>query len=156
MKYFIFSIAISLTGLCNGQSIERQVMGSVGGSFGGAFQLDYTVGEVVVNTASAGSVILTQGFHQPPALPNIVKLLAAPANLKAYPIPSLNCINLNWMGDKPDFNLEMFNSSGALVYSGNWLSNGDFKIDVSRFSQGIYSLKFRSEEQIFSIQVSKI
>jgi hypothetical protein len=47
------------------QSIERQVIASGGASVTSPIQLDYTIGEIVVTSVTAGSLTLTQGFQQP-------------------------------------------------------------------------------------------
>ncbi|MFT7242557.1 MAG: gliding motility-associated-like protein [Cryomorphaceae bacterium] len=47
--------------------IDRQVIGSSGGSFslGGNIIMEQTVGESVISTIGNNGLILTQGFHQP-------------------------------------------------------------------------------------------
>jgi hypothetical protein len=48
------------------QSIERSVIGAAGFSYSGpTFQADCTTGETIISTFSGGSIVLTQGFHQP-------------------------------------------------------------------------------------------
>ncbi len=70
MKTGTFVLILFLIGLSahnlSAQSIERSVIGSSGFSYSGpTFQADCTTGETVIATFSGGSVILTQGFHQP-------------------------------------------------------------------------------------------
>jgi Secretion system C-terminal sorting domain len=157
-KITIISLAFTLftSSTSFAQSIERQVIGSAGGSFSGTFQLDWTAGETVTNTASSGSVILTQGFQQPPAVPNAIKSISTPMQLKVYPVPTSNEVNLIWTGEKPNFTLQLYSISGALLYSGNWNEQNDFKIDLTSFSQGIYNLNFTSEKENFTVRLSKI
>jgi len=54
-------------GLLSGQSIERYVISSMGGSYynGSDLRIDFTAGESVITTLSATSNMLTQGFQQP-------------------------------------------------------------------------------------------
>lgn len=48
------------------QSLDRSIIGSAGSSVvAPGIQLDYTVGELVISTAAADGIMLTQGFHQP-------------------------------------------------------------------------------------------
>lgn len=50
-----------------GQSLDQYVIGSVGNFSSNSTNstLSWTLGEVVINTASSSSAILTQGFQQP-------------------------------------------------------------------------------------------
>ncbi len=55
-----------LANLMVAQSIERQVIGSAGTTLtdGSTASIDFTIGEIAVNTITDGSTTLTQGFHQ--------------------------------------------------------------------------------------------
>lgn len=155
MKNFILALISSFGINLQSQSLERQVIGSAGGSFNGSFQVDWTAGETVVATGSGGSVIITQGFQQPPEIPNAIKSVNTPSSLKAFPIPSPDWVTLRWNGDKPTFNVSLFNMTGSLIFSGKWVDSEDFKLDLSGFSQGIYTLKLNSEKESYSVQLSK-
>lgn len=62
----IWILAILIPLLAAPSLIGQEVTASNGASISNAnYSLDYTVGEIVVQTASAASSILTQGFHQP-------------------------------------------------------------------------------------------
>ena len=63
----IFSLMLLFPCLCLAQlSLERQVIGSSGGfSSSGGINLSATTGEAVIQTASSGTIVLTQGFQQP-------------------------------------------------------------------------------------------
>jgi hypothetical protein len=66
---FLFISLFALFGLsisAFGQSLERNVIANSGGSGSGAgINIDYTIGETLVQTYTGSSNILTQGFHQP-------------------------------------------------------------------------------------------
>ncbi len=52
--------------ICNGQSIERSVVGSSGDYFEGTnISLSWTLGEIATETYTSGNTIITQGFQQP-------------------------------------------------------------------------------------------
>jgi len=66
MKKQSIFLAIALPMAALAQSLSPTVVASAGNhAVAGNVQLSYTVGEVVVTTATGGSSILTQGFHQP-------------------------------------------------------------------------------------------
>ncbi len=66
-KFLVFGLAtLSFGFAAQAQSLERQVIGSAGGYEEEAgYSLSFTVGEPVVETAIAGTLVLTQGFQQP-------------------------------------------------------------------------------------------
>jgi hypothetical protein len=68
MKKLLFTLSalLFLTGV-NAQSLERYVIGTLGGSWydGSSFEMDFTVGEMAVTTLSNANNFLTQGFQQP-------------------------------------------------------------------------------------------
>ncbi|MCB0402190.1 MAG: gliding motility-associated C-terminal domain-containing protein [Flavobacteriales bacterium] len=68
MKQIFLIIMLALSAMSFAQvTIERQVIGSTGGfsTLGNGSTISSTVGEPMVQTVSAGSIILTQGFQQP-------------------------------------------------------------------------------------------
>lgn len=63
--------AISITS--KAQTLQQQVFSSTGGMFNNnTFMLSWTVGEVVIDTYTSQLKILTQGFHQPSKLDDIL------------------------------------------------------------------------------------
>jgi hypothetical protein len=97
MKFtFLILISLTVTFLCNAQSITQEVIAN-----GGGFQkqingsLQYTVGEPIIETTKNISNILTQGFQQ--GNYNIVGIKENnpdQINCQVYPNPSPNLINL--------------------------------------------------------------
>ena len=74
------------------QSLERRVIASGGASVVGPLQIDYTIGEIAVATAKvSNTVILTQGFQQPP-------YVVIPGN-KVFPSPGYLSQSDNWYCD---------------------------------------------------------
>ncbi len=67
-KLLLFALMTMLAAWLNAQSMERWVVSGAGGTYLdniNNFQMDYTIGEPVITTASSASIILTQGFQQP-------------------------------------------------------------------------------------------
>lgn len=88
---FLLVIIIScLSTITQAQSLSPQVLAAGGTSVtNGGYSLAYTIGEPLTTTLTAGSNILTQGFHQPD-LQTIVKLLA-----NVYLQGPFNGVNMN-------------------------------------------------------------
>ena len=73
-KTLLLFLGLFSAGWCYSQSASPSVIASNGDHIdAGSFQLDYTVGEVIIETVYGDSLTLTQGFHQP-------NLLTAPSN----------------------------------------------------------------------------
>jgi len=63
-KAFIISLLL-LSFVAQAQTIERQIVASGGASVSAPLQIDYTIGEIAVETVTVGNTVLTQGFQQP-------------------------------------------------------------------------------------------
>ncbi len=101
MKYLFSStllcaILLLLSSAISAQTIERSVISAYGTSAtAGNISVDMTVGEVAVTTAQAGSILVTQGFHQPTdGSVSIDKGLGVQVDYKLYPNPSTDFLTL--------------------------------------------------------------
>lgn len=135
------------------QSTERQVVASGGGSFSGSVLVDWTIGETVVATATTGSVILTQGFQQPLSASLNTKTPDA-AGIKAWPNPSPGMVTLSWDQMPGDAAVQLYNATGALVYSGNWRAGEQLNLDLRTYMPGVYSLRMVSGDKVRTLQLS--
>ncbi|MEM6347267.1 MAG: T9SS type A sorting domain-containing protein [Bacteroidota bacterium] len=61
-KFIIIYVMLVACNMASAQTISRSVIATTGSS---NEQLSYTLGETVIETASSGTIILTQGFQQP-------------------------------------------------------------------------------------------
>jgi hypothetical protein len=100
MKNPILLFSFLLAASCmNAQSISRQVIASSGAyASAGGYSLSYTVGEMAaIQTLSAGSTILTQGFQQPNDITIGLLEIGQQANgtFVIYPVPAVDHL---WFG----------------------------------------------------------
>jgi hypothetical protein len=67
-----------------------------------------------------------------------------------YPNPSNGFFNLNFHGTKDDFNLEVRDIDGKLVYEDRLKVNGKLsrKLDFSEFAKGVYFIKLQGEDSL--------
>lgn len=152
---FIAIAALSCT-WANAQSIERQVIGSCGGSFSGGFQVDWTAGETVTATASGGSTILTQGFQQPPQAVNAVKTVVT-SGLLAFPNPTNNLVTVEWKDQIFSGSLSVFDASGREVMNKKLSAVSNYQLDLTTMAPGVYNLKLLGEDRKISIvRITKI
>jgi hypothetical protein len=102
-----------------GQSLAPQVVGSGGAVISqGGVQLSYTIGEVVVASLAADTLLLTQGYQQ--SWPDEAVSVVPPSDelrLQVFPNPFYERIILRPLGDFPtgDLVLRLTGASGQLA-----------------------------------------
>lgn len=155
-KITLFAVfGIVCSGIAVSQSIERSVIGSSGGfSAVGNVQLSWTAGETVIATASAGSVILTQGFQQPETGTSSVKPVDLASVLKVYPNPSNGIFKVSYATNAASaadmVSTTVYDGAGKMVYSGRKmdLSSGEAELDLSNLPGGVYTLNFTGDRNV--------
>ena len=109
-------------------SLSPSVLGTTGGTTtNGTLVLSSNTGECMVSTASAPSIVLTQGFEQPSS-----DLLSTANNcgILVYHglTPNADGHNDTWIIDfvdlHPENTMEIYNRWGALVWKGTNYDNG--------------------------------
>jgi len=149
-SFTLFSLFI-IAHFSQAQSVERSVIGSAGGVVNASGSIvTWTVGETVIQTASGGSVILTQGYQQPEQTTTSVKSMNTLNGLKVYPNPSNGVFQLEAQSATiGNLSISVTDASGKLAYqsgiSGNSLTNS---IDLSNLPGGIYLLKVADANQL--------
>ncbi|MDP5170970.1 MAG: T9SS type A sorting domain-containing protein [Bacteroidia bacterium] len=114
----IFTLLILGTTILTAQTIDRSVIGAYGASgTAGAIQVDMTVGEVAITTGQAGSIIVTQGFHQPGAgITGIADELGVKVDYSLYPNPTSDLITLELTAAAPSkIKVEVIDARGRLT-----------------------------------------
>lgn len=153
MKLTFTIAALFLSSLLWAQlSLDRQVIASTGQSVAtGTLQVDYTVGETVITTASAATLTLTQGFHQPEALPVGIALTHATFELNAYPNPTQDQVTLDIQSSEAgSLTLHLVNSKGQTVQPPHTLEvNGltQHRLDLRPLASGTYFLRLQSTDK---------
>ncbi len=96
-KLMLSVIGIAMTSLGFGQTVSPELVSSSGDSFSSAsYQLDWSIGECVTATHSAGSYVIAQGFHTNTFVISTVKDLRADVEISVYPNPTSDFITLNF------------------------------------------------------------
>lgn len=129
----------------------QQVISSSGGSLQNGSQMDFTIGETVIETLGS-TTYLTQGFHQTEiGIVNIadetqgqVKLFPNPANASV----TIELVNLNFDNSK----IEVYDSSGRIV-SQETARFPRTTIDVAHLSNGMYFIRIEKEMSILISQI---
>ena len=147
MKTYIFILAIFLGVQLQAQSIERQVIGAAGTTLvGNELLLDYTLGEIAINTIHTEDVILTQGFHQ---LPYAVITIDPdpPTVFSLYPNPTSGLVIIEGEGIQQT---ELYSISGQKVFQ-----TQENRFDISHLSSGVYLVKITTITEVITKRVVK-
>lgn len=132
------------------QSIERQVIASLGGSYSGSdLQADFTVGESVTATLAEGSFILTQGFQQPlkEGISGIERHEVT-VDYRLYPNPATGSITLELNSQaKATIKVMITDITGRVLYQDKTEAHiyPAYKetFDISTFAAGAYVLSIK-------------
>ena len=139
-------ISIVLFSLFASISVSAQeVVSAQGESYSNASaKIDFTIGEVVINTGTDGTNELTQGFHQTNW--NFVGLedYAPDYQVTIFPNPTQDVLNIR-TSTFENVTYTLYDAQGKLVLQ-NILSAEQTPIQVSQLAPGAYSLELIFEE----------
>ena len=158
MKKIIFLLIAISVKTAIAQSVSPDVIATSGTSFNnGISQLDWTLGEPVTATFSAGSDMLTQGFHQPNLLATSINNVETDYSLLVFPNPSIDNIQLQFQNLKEAVVVELMSSDGKLLQSKEVKTENELQIDMSKFSAGTYLLSVKdSHSKVKTYQIIKL
>jgi len=144
MKYFkhsilVFSLFFSIS--IFSQSLSPEVVGSSGEFYKNGFsQIEFTVGEVVVETFNSSSNYLTQGFHQTNLIIESIENNDISLEMSVYPNPSIDEITLFISNTNEEFSIKIFDALGKQIYTTNIIGKIEKRINISKYSSGMYLL----------------
>lgn len=138
-----------------GQSIAVEATSSAGESFTNAnHQVDFTLGELSVETYSAGNFSFSEGLHQGKfsmvtALEDEGQTLA----VSVFPNPTIDMLSVDGLGEA--VSVQVFDVSGNLMLEAP-LNAHQIQMDVSSLKEGAYTIYVRSKEnQLFTSKIFK-
>jgi hypothetical protein len=163
-KTLPFLVLLILSLGLNAQSVERWVIGSAGGSYYDGvnnFEMDYTVGEVMVTTISNVNNTLTQGFQQPFKLAwvSVQDYSENPAQVILYPNPVVDQLNLSIQNAKTgEYRVMVFDVLGQLLIdqtvSAGFDGAAQLNLNFRSYATGNYYVRIVHEKKI--IETGKI
>ena len=124
----------------------QDVVSTQGDSYSNASaKIDFTIGEVVINTGTDGTNDLTQGFHQTNW--NFLGVENHAPNYEAiiFPNPTLDVLNIR-TSKFENVTYTLYDAQGKLVMH-DILSAEQTPIQVSQLAPGSYSLTLNNETQ---------
>jgi|TARA_B110000908_G_C10184554_1_gene417347 hypothetical protein len=124
----------------------QEVVSTQGDSYSnGTGSIDFTIGEVIINTGTDGTNTLTQGFHQTnwnfvgleDHLPSYAAII--------FPNPTVDVLNIQTSSFE-GVTYTLYDGQGKLVLQ-DLLSAKQTPIEVSELAPGSYSLTLNNETQ---------
>ncbi|MEO0470247.1 MAG: T9SS type A sorting domain-containing protein [Bacteroidota bacterium] len=159
MKKLIGIIALFLASAslhAQNLNVTPEVVASAGETFSNSsLYLEWTLGELMTETY-AGTITLTQGFHQPELQATSVEELASSlGTITVYPNPTTGRITIE-REKAGQLNLMLLDVSGRVVLQKGF-SVLVSDLDLSQLSQGIYILRMSDgERSARSIRIQKL
>mgnify|MGYP006091356443 CR=1 FL=1 len=142
----IKNTVLFLTLLTTTTVTAQEVVSTQGDSYSnGTGSIDFTIGEVIINTGTDGTNTLTQGFHQTnwnfvgleDHLPSYAAII--------FPNPTEDVLNIR-TSTFENVRYTLYDAQGKLVMQ-NILSSEQTPIQVSQLAPGSYSLTLNNDTQ---------
>jgi hypothetical protein len=153
-KLLLILIALPFFGF--GQITSPSVISSSGNSYSnGGVNMDYTLGEIVVETQTNSTTILTQGFHQ-----GVLKVNTSVDNIdiktKVYPNPTTNFLIVE-LEKNVNADILVYDINGKLVLKDKLNDENQKQFDFSFLKQGNYLLHINlaDKQSVYQINKSK-
>ncbi len=156
-KYWLIAILMAIAWMPAKAQIVlvRQVTAAAGGSAAaGNFSFDYTIGEPVITTISAGDILLSQGFNQPEVLPLLPQGSNPVMDFILFPNPAVSTVKIqfNLLTDASVVFL-IVNTAGQVIYQDiKMYGAGKITIPtpVDKLAAGIYTVIFKVNGHVFT------
>ena len=139
-----------------GQVTSPSVVSSSGDSYSNTnIIMDYTLGEIVVETQTNSTTILTQGFHQ-----GVLKVSTQVENIaiktKVYPNPASDYLIIE-LEQSVNADILVYDINGKLVIKDKLINEQHKQLDFSFLIQGNYLLHINiaDKQSVYQINKSK-
>jgi len=151
-KLLLLLLCLPIIGL--GQVTTPSVISSSGNSYSnGGVNMDYTLGEIVVETHSNSTTILTQGFHQ-----GVLKVNTSVENFdiktKVYPNPTTNFLIVE-LEKNVNADILVYDINGKIVIKDRLNNEQQKQLDFSFLKQGNYLLHINIADKKSVYQINK-
>ncbi len=152
-KINLILILLSCTASVHAQTLERQVIGSSGGSFSsGTLQVDHTTGEMAIGSATTGTFTVSQGFHQAMLFRTSIADKTMDVRFSLFPNPATDQITLALQAAQPfELRLSLTTATGQVVFADQdaEVANENYKrvIPTKSLAAGVYFLNLHDPVQ---------
>ena len=124
----------------------QEVVSTQGESYSNASaKIDFTIGEVVINTVTDGTNALTQGFHQTNWNFLGVEDFAPDFDITIFPNPTSDVLYIK-SSFYQDITYSLYDTQGKLVFK-NILTETETQIQLNQLAPGAYSLSIHNKKE---------
>ncbi len=124
----------------------QEVVATQGDTYSNATgTIDFTIGEMVINTVTNGTSELTQGFHQTNWKFTGLEDLAPDVEIVVFPNPASDLLNIQTTAFD-QLTYALYDEAGRIVAQDRLLSEST-SVQVSQLAAGNYSLVLSRQEQ---------
>ena len=153
-KLLLILLCLPLIGF--GQVTTPSVVSSSGDSYSnGGVIMDYTLGEIVIETFSNNANILTQGFHQE-ILKITIQVEDISIKTKIYPNPTTDLLIIE-LEKNVIADILVYDINGKIVIKDKFNDEKQKQLDFSFLTQGNYLLHINiaDKQSVYQINKSK-
>lgn len=157
LKKLFAAVIVCSSYLGYSQNMDQAVIGNAGLDYDGTnANMSWTIGESVIVTHSTGSVILTQGFHQPMLEFTELENFLSDFPIQVYPNPSRSDFTIEIGNDDEILHAKIMDPSGKLIYQDVLQSKN--VISAEHWASGIYILQLSNElnQSIKTFKIQKL
>lgn len=128
----------------------QEVVATQGSSYtNGDVSMDFTIGEVIINTESSVNTDVTQGFHQTTWIITSVDSYYSKYEATVFPNPTVDQLNIQ-TSEFEDVMYTLYDVKGGVVRKGI-LTAGKTSIQLSELASGSYSIVLSNNTQDLKI-----
>lgn len=146
MKVSLLAILTFIYSFSFCQTITPEVISSSGDFYANtSAQLSFTFGEMIIETVSSSSNIITQGFQQPEQENVGIEEAKNKLQVNIYPNPGRELLNIDLSDKEFEINLTIYDASGKVIKE-QLIPNWQRKVilNLSSLSSGYYIINLVS------------
>lgn len=149
-KLLIWIVGFGLTTMAMSQTTNLELVSSSGDSFSNeSYQINWSIGESMIETFSGGHYQLTQGFHQSNYIVTKVEELSESSiNISVYPNPTSDFIFIDFTNSLvTESVLTIANINGKVLQIKTSMNNSE-KLDFANYVSGVYFLNVKQNNKV--------
>lgn len=124
----------------------QEVVATQGGSYANSdTKIDFTIGEVIINTGSNGTIDLTQGFHQTNWKFSSLEDAKPSWIVTVFPNPASDILTIQ-TADFENISYTLYDETGRVVLKDQLLVETT-SVQVNQLAAGTYSLVLSNQQQ---------
>ena len=150
MRRLFLTVGLGIAFLgATAQTASLELVSSAGNSFSNtSYQLDWSIGECVSSTHSAGDYVITQGLHQSSYVVTLVEDLRADIQMSVYPNPTTDFVSLKVESSKIEgMQYTITDFSGRVLQTENFAEVIE-QINFSNYAAGTYFISVVENNQL--------